>query len=125
MDADIPSTPSPSGSLAPADITEISNWGAENSVELENVIGRLIKSVSSPSISFAGLSLDHPILMGVLNITPDSFHDGGRFANHDLAIAHAIKLLNSGAEILDIGENLPVRGQIQYQSRKKLIASLL
>ena len=86
-----------------ADITEISNWGAENSVELENVIGRLIKSVSSPSISFAGLSLDHPILMGVLNITPDSFHDGGRFSNHDLAIAHALKLLNSGAEILDIG----------------------
>ena len=86
-----------------ASISEISKWATANSVELESVIGRLIKSVSSPSISFAGLSLDHPILMGVLNITPDSFHDGGRFTNSDLAIAHAIKLLNSGAEIIDIG----------------------
>ena len=96
--------PSTEGVLAVnEDIAEISNWGAENSVELESVIGRLIKSVSSPRISFAGLSLDHPILMGVVNITPDSFHDGGRFTNHVLAVAHAKKLLNSGAEILDIG----------------------
>lgn len=41
--------------------------------------------------------------MGVVNVTPDSFFDGGRFAAADAAIAHAHRLLDEGADILDIG----------------------
>jgi dihydropteroate synthase len=41
--------------------------------------------------------------MGVVNVTPDSFSDGGRFLNSDAAIAHAAELLHQGADILDIG----------------------
>lgn len=43
------------------------------------------------------------IVMGVVNVTPDSFYDGGRFFNKDTAIAHALELEKQGAEILDIG----------------------
>jgi dihydropteroate synthase len=42
-------------------------------------------------------------LMGVLNVTPDSFSDGGRFSTTEAAMAHAIKLKEDGADILDIG----------------------
>jgi dihydropteroate synthase len=42
-------------------------------------------------------------VMGVVNVTPDSFSDGGKFFNADDAIAHALKLIAQGAEILDIG----------------------
>jgi dihydropteroate synthase len=44
-----------------------------------------------------------PFLMGIVNVTPDSFSDGGQFLNHDAAVAHALKLLDEGADILDIG----------------------
>lgn len=53
--------------------------------------------------SFAGLSLDRPRLMGVVNVTPDSFSDGGDFLNPALAIAHGLKMSADGADILDVG----------------------
>jgi dihydropteroate synthase len=44
-----------------------------------------------------------PAVMGVVNVTPDSFSDGGRFARADDAIAHGVKLASEGADVLDIG----------------------
>ena len=44
-----------------------------------------------------------PRLMGIVNVTPDSFSDGGQFASHELAIEHALQLVEQGADILDIG----------------------
>ena len=43
------------------------------------------------------------LVMGIVNVTPDSFSDGGQFLNPDLAVAHALKLVEQGADILDIG----------------------
>ena len=44
-----------------------------------------------------------PRVMGIVNVTPDSFSDGGKFSNTNLAIQHALKLAEEGADILDIG----------------------
>lgn len=44
-----------------------------------------------------------PLLMGIVNVTPDSFSDGGQFLEHERAIAHALQLVTDGADILDIG----------------------
>jgi dihydropteroate synthase len=49
------------------------------------------------------LSLDRPLIMGVVNITPDSFSDGGSFADSKTALAHARQLIAEGADIIDIG----------------------
>lgn len=49
------------------------------------------------------LSLEKPLVMGVLNITPDSFYDGGRYTTHNAAIAQAEKMLLDGADIIDVG----------------------
>jgi dihydropteroate synthase len=43
------------------------------------------------------------LVMGVLNVTPDSFSDGGKFLSRDHAVGHALQLLDEGADILDIG----------------------
>ena len=52
----------------------------------------------------AGLpELPRPVVMGVVNVTPDSFSDGGRWATTDAAIAHGAELHDEGADILDIG----------------------
>lgn len=49
------------------------------------------------------LDLSTPKVMGILNVTPDSFSDGGQFTNIDAAIAHAQQLIEDGADIIDIG----------------------
>lgn len=49
------------------------------------------------------LDLDAPVVMGVLNVTPDSFSDGGRFYGLPQAIAHAERLVEEGAAIIDVG----------------------
>ena len=49
------------------------------------------------------LQLDSAVVMGVLNVTPDSFYDGGRFADPAAALAHAQRMAEEGAAIIDIG----------------------
>jgi len=47
--------------------------------------------------------LDRPLVMGVLNVTPDSFSDGGRFLAADAAIAHGLEMVAEGADLVDVG----------------------
>src|ERR671913_2066076 len=42
-------------------------------------------------------------IVGIVNVTPDSFSDGGRFVEHDLAVAHALQLAADGAHLIDVG----------------------
>jgi len=49
------------------------------------------------------LSLARPLVMGIVNVTPDSFSDGGRLGDAPAAIRHALKLQEEGADILDVG----------------------
>jgi dihydropteroate synthase len=49
------------------------------------------------------LNLNRPHLMGIVNVTPDSFSDGGKYSSTDLAVAHGLELIAEGADILDIG----------------------
>jgi dihydropteroate synthase len=49
------------------------------------------------------LNLNRPHVMGIVNVTPDSFSDGGQFSSANLAVEHALQLIAEGADILDIG----------------------
>lgn len=62
-----------------------------------------LKAYAHAPDAYAGLSLATPILMGVVNITPDSFSDGGRFLGTEAAIAHGRALVAAGAAIVDVG----------------------
>jgi dihydropteroate synthase len=61
--------------------------------------------MAGPVLKCAGRTLDlsTPIVMGVLNVTPDSFSDGGRFLGPDEALAHAQRMQDEGAAIIDVG----------------------
>ncbi len=74
------------------------DWGRHTLAASE-----LIEAIGAPRPRLAGLALDRPRIMGIINVTPDSFSDGGRFAAVDTAIAHALRLAKEGADILDIG----------------------
>jgi len=60
---------------------------------------------TTPQLDCAGriLRLDRPQVMGIVNVTPDSFSDGGVHASVDAAVAHALRLVGEGADLLDIG----------------------
>jgi dihydropteroate synthase len=62
----------------------------------------VLRRLTAPRAEFAGLSLDRPRLMGILNVTPDSFSDGGSFSSIDAATKHGRQIARS-AEIVDIG----------------------
>ena len=59
----------------------------------------------SPQLDCNGriLKLDIPRVMGIVNVTPDSFSDGGAHADVDAVVAHALQLVDEGADLLDIG----------------------
>ena len=58
---------------------------------------------SAPNVLAELLALGRPLVMGILNVTPDSFSDGGRFFEPGKAIAHARDMAAQGADIIDIG----------------------
>jgi len=60
---------------------------------------------TTPRLDCAGrtLVLDRPRLMGIVNVTPDSFSDGGEHATIEAAVAHGLKLAEEGADLLDVG----------------------
>jgi dihydropteroate synthase len=49
------------------------------------------------------LASDHPVVVGVLNVTPDSFSDGGRYTDLGSAVAHGVRLMAEGADLIDVG----------------------
>jgi dihydropteroate synthase len=62
-----------------------------------------LAALSAPRPEWAGFALDRPLVMGVVNVTPDSFFDGGRWFDPGLAIAHGCALRDAGADIIDVG----------------------
>jgi dihydropteroate synthase len=71
---------------------------------------------TTPQLDCAGriVVLDRPRVMGIVNVTPDSFSDGGEHASTEAAVAHGLQLAKEGADILDFGG--PARRK--FRSRK-------
>jgi dihydropteroate synthase len=70
-------------------------------------IGRFLAAYADPpgrwELAGRTIALDHPVLIGIVNVTPDSFSDGGRFATVERAVAQAERLIAAGCELLDVG----------------------
>ncbi|KAB2883519.1 MAG: dihydropteroate synthase [Albidovulum sp.] len=77
--------------------------GSRGLVAARDLPGDVLARLTAPRPALAGLPLDRPRLMGILNVTPDSFSDGGRFLAPGDARARARAMAADGADILDIG----------------------
>jgi len=80
-------------------INEIENLNKE----IKFIIKTDLKKITSKRKSICGLKFDYPQIMGILNITPDSFSDGGLFFNKSKAYDQADLMIKGGATIIDIG----------------------
>src|SRR5271165_3349603 len=63
---------------------------------------------------------ERTLIMGILNVTPDSFSDGGRYSDPDLAYAHALQLEQDGADIVDIGAESTSPGSQRISEAEEL-----
>ena len=69
-------------------------------------LGNLENNCRKKGLNCRGYNLplgERTLIMGILNVTPDSFSDGGRFFNGDIAVKHALEMVEQGADIIDIG----------------------
>jgi dihydropteroate synthase len=90
-------------SIIPASISDIEDWALSEGGAVADAVTEQIRALSQPRSPFAGIELNQPRIMGVVNVTPDSFYDGGRLATTAAAIDHGERLIDAGADILDIG----------------------
>ncbi|MDE3035787.1 MAG: dihydropteroate synthase, partial [Nitrospirota bacterium] len=79
----------------------------------------------SPPTPFKARAYSLPLhsrvhLMGILNVTPDSFSDGGRFLAPDAAVAHALAMVEAGADIIDIGAESTRPGSTPVDEREEI-----
>jgi dihydropteroate synthase len=81
-----------------------------------DVLGRL----RAPRAPIAGVSMEAPRLMGILNVTPDSFSDGGLFDAPQAALSHARTMAGTGADILDIGGESTRPGATLVPAREEI-----
>ena len=72
-------------------------------VEAARLPADVLMRLEDARAPIAGIGLETPRLMGILNVTPDSFSDGGRFNGGAMALQHAQAMASSGADIIDIG----------------------
>jgi dihydropteroate synthase len=83
-------------------------------------LAALIARVSAKRPPFAGLTLNKPLLMGIVNVTPDSFSDGGLYDTTEGAIEHAAELAQEGAAIVDIGGESTRPGSEEVEEAEEL-----
>ena len=91
-----------------------------------------LKKIKSEKKNFSNLNFKKiPNILGVLNLTPDSFSDGGKFNSKKKGINHAISLLNCGANLIDIGGESTrpgskvIRENLEWQRIEKILKSLI
>jgi len=91
-----------------------------------------LKKIKSKKKNFSNLDFRKiPNIMGVLNLTPDSFSDGGKFNSKKKGINHAINLINSGANLIDVGGESTrpgskvIKENLEWQRINKILKSLI
>ena len=95
--------------------------------KLKNDVLKKIKNITQKRKKISGLNLDTFKIFGVLNVTPDSFSDGGKFNKLKQAIRHSKEMINQGADIIDVGgeSTRPGAKLISVENEKKRVLPVI
>jgi len=104
-----------------ASIAELEAWTAGAGARFGQRVREQFALLSAPRPLWAGFDLDRPIVMGVLNVTPDSFSDGGEWFNTARAVAYGRALLTAGADIIDVGGESTRPGAAELDPREEIL----
>ena len=78
-------------------------WADNQTAGVQEAVATWFERLTAPRPAVAGVALDQPRIMGIVNVTPDSFYDGGRHDTTPDAVAHGLRLLSQGADLVDVG----------------------
>lgn len=89
-------------------IVELDNFLKKKSKTVAKKIKTLLNNIESPRVALilnngSVIRWQKPVIQGVLNVTPDSFSDGGQYSDIELALSHVHEMISAGADIIDIG----------------------
>ncbi len=102
------------------DRVEVLERGAAGHVvPVSDCPGPVLERLCAPRAAFAGLSMDRPRIMGILNVTPDSFSDGGMFLAPEAALAQA-RVMAEQADIIDIGGESTRPGAVEVSVEEEV-----
>lgn len=86
-----------------AEAEVLSRAGSQGRIAARDLPADVAARLTAPRAPIAGIAFERPSVMGILNLTPDSFSDGGRFDAPEAALARARALVAAGADMLDLG----------------------
>ncbi len=89
--------------MAEADLSQVEAWAPGLPEEAARRVLAQTGRLRAPPAAFAGLDLAEPQVMGIVNVTPDSFSDGGTALDPDDAVERGRAMLGAGAAVLDVG----------------------
>ena len=89
--------------LAVAPFAEAVDWAEGESPDIARHLGALVQRIGRRRPAWGGIAMDRPAIMGIVNVTPDSFSDGGEAFTPDAAIARGLAMVEAGATIIDVG----------------------
>ena len=89
--------------VAVATLDAVADWAAAEGAPAAQLVPALLNRLATRPAPFAGLTFERPRIMGVVNVTPDSFHAESAFGDTQAAIDHGIALAAAGAGIVDVG----------------------
>lgn len=84
-------------------LAAIENWAEQQQRGQGKAAAALLERLERPRAPLCGLGFERPRIMGILNVTPDSFSDGGDRADPEVAVRDGLAMLAAGAEVLDVG----------------------
>jgi len=86
----------------------------------KNIPRYIFHNITKKRAKICGLSFDIPRVMGILNVTPDSFSDGGRYSTLETATEHGISMVSAGADIIDIGGESTRPGALEVDTSEEI-----
>lgn len=86
-----------------APVATLRHWAAEQGGDIQASVIAALDRLSAARVPFAGIAKPRPLIMGIVNVTPDSFSDGGDYADPAKAIARGKALIAAGVDLIDIG----------------------
>ena len=86
----------------------------------KNIPNNILQNIINERVNVCGLSFDVPRVMGILNVTPDSFSDGGKYSSFERAEKHLKSMIFDGADIIDIGGESTRPGAVEVEISEEI-----
>ncbi|MDU8927174.1 dihydropteroate synthase [Alisedimentitalea sp. MJ-SS2] len=99
---------------------EITRDGGSRIIPARDIPQEQLDRLTVPRASIAGLDFSRPLIMGVLNVTPDSFSDGGDHSAPAQALAHAKHMVGDGADLIDVGGESTRPGALEVPTEAEI-----